>query len=155
MAKGWRPDDAVVLLMDPTKPTARHHGPSLPLPSLRSLRESLPKSPHHPQASKAQGDAIDYHALRKRQKAAQAASIGKWIKRCDDVLRKPKADDAIKPPLAAYVEVSDSGAPYIRATDEQRLWFGRTYVVAIDTVTQPGGGAVQPDPSTGGGQIQF
>ena len=141
--------------MDPTKPTARHHGPSLPLPSLRSLRESLPKSPHHPQASKPEAQAIDYRALRARQKAAKAASIAKWLKRCDDVLRKPKAENAIIPPLDAYVEVSGEGAPYIRATSEQRLWFGRTYVVDVDTVTPPGSGTVQPDPSDGGGLIQF
>ena len=141
--------------MDPTKPTARHHGPSLPLPSLRSLRESLPKPPHHPQASKAQGNVIDYHALRARQKAAKAASLDKWIQRCDDVLRKPKAENAFNPPLDAYVEVSTGGAPYIRATSEQRIWFGRTYVVDVDTVTQPGGRALQSDSGNGGGELHF
>ena len=141
--------------MDPTKPTARHHGPSLPLPSLRSLRDELKAPPHQSQAAQPQGDRIDYHALRKRQAAARAASVQKWIERCNDVLRKPKADDAIQPPLDAYVECSAEGAPYIRATPEQRAWFGRTYVVDVDTVTQPRGGAVQPAESTGGGDLFF
>ena len=142
--------------MDPTKPTARHHGPSLPLPSLRSLRDELKAPPHQSQPAKAQGgDAIDYHALRKRQAAARAASIQAWLDRCNDVLRKPKADNAIQPPLDAYVECTSGGAPYIRATPEQRAWFGRTYVVDVDTVAQPRGGAVQPAESTGGGDLFF
>ena len=155
LAPRWRPDDPLVPLMDPTKPTARHHGPSLPLPSLRSLRDSLPKSPPHPQARKAQGPAIDYHALRKRQAAARAASVQKWIDRCNAVLRKPKADGASQPPLDAYVECTTGGAPYIRATAEQRAWFGRTYVVDVDTVTQPRGGAVRPAEGAGGGDVFF
>ena len=140
--------------MDPTRPTARHHGPSLPLPSLRSLRDSLPKRPDHPQTS-ASGDCIDYAALRRRQAEARAAGIARWRERCDAVLRKPKAPGSVEPPLDAYVERTDGGAPYARATDEYRTWFGRTYVVDVDTIATPRGGAVLPDPSAGGGELAF
>ena len=140
--------------MDPTRPTARHHGPSLPLPSLRSLRDSLPKRPDHTPAAKAT-DRIDYAALRRRQAEARAAGIARWRERCDAVLRKPKAPGAVEPPLDSYVERSSGGAPYARATDEYRTWFGRTYVVDVDTVASPGGGALLPDPSPGGGDLAF
>ena len=140
--------------MDPTRPTARHHGPSLPLPSLRSLRDSLPRSGNCSQAP-ASGFVIDYASLRRRQAEARAAGIARWRKRCDEVLRKPKAPGAVEPPLDAYVERTDGGAPYARATDEYRLWFGRTYVVDVDTITPPRGGAVQSDPSDGGGNLAF
>jgi len=140
--------------MDPTRPTARHHGPSLPLPSLRSLRDSLPQRPNHPPVAKA-SDCIDYAALRRRQAEARAAGIKAWRDRCDAVLRKPKAPGSVEPPVDAYVERSDGGTPYARATDEFRAWFGRTYVVDVDTVTSPGGGAVLPDPGPGGGELAF
>ena len=140
--------------MDATKPTARHHGPSPSLPSLRSLRDSLPKRPDHAPVAKA-CDRIDYAALRKRQAQARAAGIAKWRERCDQVLRKPKAPGSVEPPLDAYVERSDGGAPYARATPEYRSWFGRTYVVDVDAITSPRGGAVQPNPSTGGGELAF
>ena len=139
--------------MDPTRPTARHHGPSLPLPHLRSLRDSLPKPPHHAPAAQTKGDSIDYVALRKRQKAARAASVHKWIERCNDVLRKPRAANQFTPPLDAYVECTTGGTPHIRATAEQRAWFVRTYVVDDDSIAQPRGGAVQPSSSFGGGDI--
>ena len=140
--------------MDPTRPTARHHGPSLPLPSLRSLRDSLPKSPNHTPVAQT-GDRIDYQALRKRQAEARAAGIAAWRKRCDDVLRKPKAPGSVEPPLDAYVERTDGGAPYARATDEYRSWFGRTYVVDVDAIKTPRGGAVLPDQGPGGGELAF
>ena len=140
--------------MDPTLPTARHHGPSLPLPSLRSLRDSLPKPPHHPPVAKA-GDRIDYAALRRRQAKALAAGIAAWRKRCDDVLRKPKAPGSVEPPLDAYVERTDGGAPYARATDEYREWFGRTYVVAVDALATPRGGVMRPDTCNRDGELSF
>lgn len=137
--------------MDPTRPTARHHGPSLPLPSLRSLRDSLPKRPDHTPAPQ----TIDYAALRRRQAEARAAGIARWRKRCDEVLRKPKAPGSVEPPLDAYVERTDGGTPYARATDEYRSWFGRTYVVDVDAIASPRAGALQPPPSTGGGELAF
>ena len=139
--------------MDPTKPTARHHGPCLPLPSLRPLCEQL-HQPHRSQAQPEPGP-INYAALRKRQAEARARSIQQWRERCDDVLRKPKVEGAVEPPLDAYVERTDGGTPYSRATPEYVVWFGRTYVVDVDTVTPPGGGAVQPPAGPGGGEIQF
>ena len=140
--------------MDPTRPTARHHGPSLPLPSLRSLRASLPQRPDHAPAAKAT-DRIDYAALRRRQAEARAAGIAAWRKRCDDVLRKPKAPGSVEPPLDAYVERTDGGAPYARATDEYREWFGRTYCVVVDTLATPRGGTVQPHTCNRGGELSF
>ena len=140
--------------MDPTRPTARHHGPSLPLPSLRSLRDSLPSRPDHAPVAQG-GDRIDYAALRRRQAQARAAGIQAWRDRCDAVLRKPKAPGSVEPPLDAYVERSDGGAPYARATDEYRTWFGRTYVVDVDTVAQQARRTVQPDSSDGGGELAF
>ena len=140
--------------MDPTRPTARHHGPSLPLPSLRSLRDSLPQRPNHPPVAQT-GDRIDYAALRRRQAEARAAGIAKWRERCDQVLRKPKAPGSVEPPLDAYVERSDGGAPYARATDEYRTWFGRTYVVDVDAIATPRRGAVLPDQGSGGGELAF
>ncbi len=140
--------------MDPTRPTARHHGPSLPLPSLRSLRDSLPKRPDHAPAAQ-KGTQIDYAALRKRQAEARAAGIRAWRERCDAVLRKPKAAGCVEPPLDSYVEKTDGGAPYARATDEYRVWFGRTYVVDVDTVQEQARRVVQPDSSDGGGELAF
>jgi hypothetical protein len=140
--------------MDPTRPTARHHGPSLPLPSLRSLRRDQLERPHHPPAAQ-KGDRIDYAALRRRQAEARAAGIQAWRDRCDAVLRKPKAPGSVEPPLDAYVERTDGGAPYARATDEYRSWFGRTYVVDVDAITTPRGGAVLPDQGPGGGELAF
>ena len=140
--------------MDPTRPTARHHGPSLPLPSLRSLRRDQLERPNHAPATKA-SDRIDYAALRREQAKALAAGVAKWRERCDAVLRKPKAPGSFEPPLDAYVERSDGGAPYARATDEYRIWFGRTYVVDIDTATPPGRGALLPDQGPGGGELAF
>ena len=140
--------------MDPTRPTARHHGPSLPLPHLRSLRDALPKRPDHAPVAQA-GDRIDYAALRRRQAEARAAGIAKWRERCDAVLRKPKAPGSVEPPLDAYVERSDGGAPYARATDEYREWYGRTYVVDVDAIATPRGGTLQPDPSARGGELAF
>jgi len=139
--------------VDPTRPTARHHGPSLPLPSLRSLRDSLPKRPDHAPAPKE--NRIDYAALRRRQAEARAAGIARWRERCDAVLRKPKAPGSVEPPLDAYVERTDGGAPYARATDEFRSWFGRTYVVDVDAIATPRGGAVQPPSGAGGGELAF
>ena len=140
--------------MDPTRPSARHHGPSLPLPSLRSLRDSLPKPPNHAPVAQT-GDRIDYQALRKRQAAARAAGIAAWRKRCDDVLRKPKAPGSVEPPLDAYVERTDGGAPYARATDEYREWFGRTYVVAVDALASPRGGTLLVNSSNRDGELSF
>jgi len=140
--------------MDPTRPTAHHHGPSPALPRIRSLRNEQPKRPDHPQVAQT-GDRIDYAALRKRQAEARAAGIRAWRERCDAVLRKPKAPGSVEPPLDAYVERTDGGAPYARATDEYRAWFGRTYVVDVDAITTPRGGAVLPDPSNGGGELAF
>ena len=140
--------------MDPTRPTARHHGPSLPLPSLRSLRDSLPKRPDHTPATKAT-DRIDYAALRRRQAEARAAGIARWRERCDAVLRKPKAPGSVEPPLDAYVERSDGGAPYVRATPGFRDWYGRTYCVDVDAIAPTGGGIVLSGPSTGGGELAF
>ena len=140
--------------MDPTRPTARHHGPSLPLPSLRSLRHEQPKPGNHAHFAQA-GDRIDYAALRRRQAEARAAGIAKWRQRCDDVLRKPKAPGSVEPPLDAYVERTDGGAPYARATDEYREWFGRTYCVVVDTLATPRGGTVQPHTCNRGGELSF
>ena len=140
--------------MDPTRPTTRHHGPSPSLPSLRSLRREQPKRPDHPPVAQA-GDRIDYAALRRRQAQARAAGIQAWRERCDAVLRKPKAPGSVEPPLDAYVERTDGGAPYARATNEYRSWFGRTYVVDVDALATPRAGAVQPASGAGGGELAF
>ena len=140
--------------MDPTRPTTRHHGPSPSLPSLRSLRNEQLRRPDHAPAPEA-GYRIDYAALRRRQAQARAASIDAWRDRCDAVLRKPKAPGCVEPPLDSYVEKTDGGTPYARATDEYRIWFGRTYVVDVDTVEKQARRTVQPDPSDGRGELAF
>ena len=130
--------------MDPTRPTTRHHGPTPPLPKLRSLRELLPTTPAHASTPADPAQPIDYRALRKRQAQARAASLPKWLERANSVLTKPKPEHSVEPPLDAYVEQADGGAPYVRATPQYRGWFGCTYVVDVDTVASPGRGAVQP-----------
>ena len=129
-------------------PNTSKHRPS-PQPYRAQPAKAQPKTPCP------SSDRIDYAALRKRQAEARAAGVRAWVKRCDAVLRKPKAPGSVEPPLDAYVERSDGGAPYVRATPGFRDWYGRTYVVDVDAIAPKGGGAVLPDQGPGGGDLAF